>query len=41
MDPNLIILTFHSDPATRRALTWRTDKRVTKEFTTGEKLPKD
>ena len=30
MDPDRIILTFHGDPATCRAVTWRTDKSVTK-----------
>ena len=30
MDPDRIILTFHGDPATCRAVTWRTDKTVTK-----------
>ena len=29
-DPDRIILTFHGDPATSRAVTWRTDKTVTK-----------
>ena len=30
MDPDRIILTFYGDPATCRAVTWRTDKSVTK-----------
>ncbi len=30
MDPDRIILTFYGDPATSRAVTWRTDKSVTK-----------
>ncbi|MDA7756718.1 fibronectin type III domain-containing protein [Opitutales bacterium] len=30
MDPDRIILTFHGDPATCRAVTWRTDKSITK-----------
>ena len=29
-DPDRIILTFHGDPSTSRAVTWRTDKTVTK-----------
>jgi len=29
-DPDRIILTFHGDPATNRAVTWRTDKSITK-----------
>ena len=29
-DPDRIILTFHGDPSTSRAVTWRTDKSVTK-----------
>ena len=29
-DPDRIILTFHGDPSTCRAVTWRTDKTVTK-----------
>ena len=29
-DPDRIILTFHGDPATSRAVTWRTDHTVTK-----------
>ena len=28
-DPDRIMLTFHGDPATRRAVTWRTDTRIT------------
>lgn len=28
-DPDRIILTFHSDPATSRAVTWRTDTSIT------------
>ncbi len=28
-DPDRIILTFHGDPATSRAVTWRTDKSIT------------
>ena len=28
-DPDRIILTFHGDPATRRAVTWRTDTSIT------------
>ena len=31
-DPDRIILTFHGDPASRRAVTWRTDSTVTKAF---------
>ena len=27
-DPDRIILTFHEDPATSRAVTWRTDHTV-------------
>ena len=30
MDPDRIILTFHGDPSTSRAVTWRTDKSITK-----------
>ena len=30
MDPDRIILTFHGDPSTNRAVTWRTDKSITK-----------
>lgn len=30
MDPDRIILTFHGDPATSRAVTWRTDTGVTR-----------
>ncbi|WP_299367593.1 FN3 domain-containing metallophosphoesterase family protein [Winogradskyella sp.] len=29
-DPDRIILTFHGDPATRRAVTWRTSTNITK-----------
>ena len=29
-DPDRIILTFHGDPSTNRAVTWRTDKSITK-----------
>ena len=29
-DPDRIILTFHGDPSTSRAVTWRTDKTITK-----------
>lgn len=29
-DPDRIILTFHGEPATSRAVTWRTDKSITK-----------
>lgn len=29
-DPDRVILTFHGDPATRRAVTWRTDTTITK-----------
>ena len=29
-DPDRIILTFHGDPATSRAVTWRTDKTINK-----------
>ena len=29
-DPDRIILTFHGDPATSRAVTWRTDTSITK-----------
>ena len=29
-DPDRIILTFHGDPATARAFTWRTDKSIAK-----------
>ena len=29
-DPDRIILTFHGDPATNRAVTWRTDTSITK-----------
>ena len=28
-DPDRLILTFHGDPATRRAVTWRTDTTIT------------
>ena len=28
-DPDRVILTFHGDPATSRAVTWRTDKSIT------------
>lgn len=31
-DPDRIILTFHGDPATSRAVTWRTDSTITKAF---------
>lgn len=31
-DPDRVILTFHGDPATKRAVTWRTDQRVEKAF---------
>ena len=31
-DPDRIILTFHGDPSSRRAVTWRTDSTVTKAF---------
>lgn len=31
-DPDRIILTFNGDPATSRAVTWRTDTSVTKAF---------
>ena len=27
-DPDRVILTFHGDPATKRAVTWRTDKSI-------------
>mgnify|MGYP001163540407 FL=1 len=30
MDPDRIILTFHGDPSTSRAVTWRTDKSIEK-----------
>ena len=30
MDPDRIILTFHGDPSTSRAVTWRTNKSITK-----------
>ena len=29
-DPDRIILTFHGDPSTSRAVTWRTDNSITK-----------
>ena len=29
-EPDRIILTFHGDPSTSRAVTWRTDKTITK-----------
>ena len=29
-DPDRIMLTFHGDPATSRAITWRTDTTITK-----------
>ncbi|MEM8927789.1 MAG: FN3 domain-containing metallophosphoesterase family protein [Bacteroidota bacterium] len=28
-DPDRVLLTFHGDPATKRAVTWRTDKSIT------------
>lgn len=31
-DPDRIILTFHGDPATTRAVTWRTDTSITQAF---------
>ena len=31
-DPDRIILTFHGDPATSRAVTWRTDSTVTQAY---------
>ncbi len=31
-DPDRIFLTFHGDPATRRAVTWRTDTSITNAF---------
>jgi 3',5'-cyclic AMP phosphodiesterase CpdA len=32
MDPDRIILTFHGDPSTSRAVTWRTDKSIKNAF---------
>ncbi len=31
-DPDRIILTFHGDPATSRAITWRTNTKISKAF---------
>ncbi|NAS13033.1 purple acid phosphatase family protein [Poritiphilus flavus] len=31
-DPDRIILTFHGDPSTHRAVTWRTDANITEAF---------
>lgn len=31
-DPDRIILTFHGDPSTSRAVTWRTDTNITQAF---------